>query len=336
MSMVNLRHRWPRTWPLQPIPRIPWARQEPTYQEARPKLIQAALKRAEARPSGNWFVFAASRDIRSDRPCGATVAGIELVAWRDERGALLVGPGTCPHLGAPLSQARVDGGDLLCRWHGLRLGKTSDCGWRVLPSHDDGVLAWVRLDRVGGEEPLESPVITERPDLASSIDSVATLVGTCEPRDVIANRLDPWHGSWFHPYSFSRLRVLQAPDESVVDDSEDRFVVAVTFLVTPTLGVPVRAEFVCPDPRTIVMRIIDGEGAGSVVETHATPLGPGPDGKPRTAVIEAVIARSPRPGFNLARTVAPAIRPLMRRAAARLWRDDLAYAERRYELRSRP
>ncbi len=54
-------------------------------------------------------------------------------------------------------------------------------------------------------------------------------------------------------------------------------------------GVPVRAAFTCPDPRTVTMEIVDGEGAGSVVETHATPLRPGPDGLPRTAVIEAVI-----------------------------------------------
>jgi hypothetical protein len=31
--------------------------------------------------------------------------------------------------------------------------------------------------------------------------------GICEPEDVIANRLDPWHGSWFHPYAFSHLVV---------------------------------------------------------------------------------------------------------------------------------
>ena len=82
------------------------------------------------------------------------------------------------------------------------------------------------------------------------------------------------------------------------------------------------------------MRITEGEGAGSVVETHATPLGRGPDGRPRTAVIEAVVAHSGRPGFALARRAAPALRPVMRHAAARLWRDDLAYAERRYQLRS--
>jgi hypothetical protein len=46
------------------------------------------------------------------------------------------------------------------------------------------------------------------------------------------------------------------------------------------------------------------------------------------------VADSDRPGFAIARAAAPALRPLMRRTAARLWRDDLAYAERRYQLRS--
>jgi hypothetical protein len=119
-----------------------------------------------------------------------------------------------------------------------------------------------------------------------------------------------------------------------VAEPDDRFLVTVTFRVAPGLGVPVTAEFSCPEPRTVVMRILDGEGAGSVVETHATPLGRGPDGRPRTAVIEAVVADSGRPGFAVARAAAPALRPLMRRTAARLWRDDLAYAERRYQLRS--
>jgi hypothetical protein len=77
-----------------------------------------------------------------------------------------------------------------------------------------------------------------------------------------------------------------------------------------------------------VMHIVEGEGAGSVVETHATPIRAG-----RTAVVEATIAHSDRSGFALARPAAGALRPVMRWAAARLWRDDLAYAERRYALR---
>jgi hypothetical protein len=72
----------------------------------------------------------------------------------------------------------------------------------------------------------------------------------------------------------------------------------VAFRLSRTWGVPVRAEFTCPDSRTITMRITEGEGARSVVETHTTPLGNGPDGQPRTMVTEATIAYSDRPGFR--------------------------------------
>jgi Domain of unknown function (DUF5914)/Rieske [2Fe-2S] domain len=324
----NVRSRWPKDWPLQPIPPGAWTGQRPTYRDAAPAIINAALKRSQRRPTGNWYAFAASRDVHSGRPMGTRVAGVELVAWRDERSRLRVGPRSCPHLGADLATAAVHDGNLICRWHGLCLGgDTTEYGWRTLPSCDDGVLAWVRLDAVGGEEPLGHPVIPDRPN-GDSISAVARLVGTCEPSDIIANRLDPWHGGWYHPYSFTQLEVLTTPTED-----EDSFMVAVTFRIG-RVGVPTVAEFTSPEARTIVMRIVDGEGVGSVVETHATPIGLGPDKLPRTAVIEATIAQSDRTGFRKALPATPLIRPLMRLAAARLWKDDLAYAERRYQLRA--
>ena len=228
----------------------------------------------------------------------------------------------------------MDCGALICPWHGLRLEGGREFGWKPYPAHDDGVLAWVRLDGVGGEEPTERPILPARPD-GPTLHAVTRLVGTCEPSDIIANRLDPWHGAWYHPYSFAQLEVLSAPPADVdLPEDADRFLVPVTFHIG-RFGVPVVAEFTSPEPRTIVMRIIDGEGAGSVVETHATPVGPGPDGLPRTAVIEAVIAHSDRPGFVHALRGQPLIAPFMRQAATRLWRDDLAYAERRYLVRTR-
>ncbi|MFP5021710.1 DUF5914 domain-containing protein [Pseudonocardia phyllosphaerae] len=330
---TTLAARWPERWPLQPLPPSDWARQEPTYAGADPKLIAAALERAQARPSGNWFVLASSREVRADRPFGTRVAGSELVAWREDDGTVRVGPGACPHLGAPMALAAVDCGELVCRWHGLRLGASSGPGWPVLPAHDDGVLVWVRLDDAGGEPPTDAPVVGARPS-GTTLDAVTTLTGTCEPEDIVANRLDPWHGAWFHPYSFQRLRVDSAPPVGLEHDAGDRFLVTVTFKAGPGLGVPVLAEFVCPEPRTVVMRILDGEGAGSVVETHATPRGPGRDGLPRTSVIEAVVAGSDRPGFALASRAGALIRPAMAHTAAKLWRDDLDYAERRYALRT--
>lgn len=322
----------PKDVPLQVIPKVRWADQAPTYQQAEPAIIDAALRRAERRPSGNWYVFAASTDVRGDRPFGATVAGVEIVAWRDGQRGLHVGPASCPHLGADLATGKIDCGGLVCPWHGLRLEGGREFGWKPYPAHDDGVLVWVRLDKAGGEEPLAAPVLPVRP-IGARLAAVARLEGVCEPRDVIANRLDPWHGAWFHPYSFAQLGVLSAPPADA-DDDADVFQVAVTFHMG-RLGVPVIAEFSVPEPRTIVMHIVDGEGAGSVVETHATPLGAGTDGRPRTAVIEAVIAQSDRAGFRHALTAAPVIRPLMQLAARRLWKDDLVYAERRYALRAK-
>ena len=79
---------------------------------------------------------------------------------------------------------------------------------------------------------------------------------------------------------------------------------------------------------------VAADGAGRVGEPPATPLGVDERGVPRTAVIEATVAASDRTGFTFARRVAGAVRPVMRMAARRLWRDDLAYAERRYLLRS--
>ncbi|MEV6162108.1 DUF5914 domain-containing protein [Streptomyces sp. NPDC052052] len=325
--------RW--TSPLR-LRRAPdWERQPPTWREARPSLIAGALERSAARPSGNWYVVGASRSFgAAGRPHGRTVAGEEVVLWRAGDGSLRAGPGACPHLGAPLRHGRVVCGTLLCHWHGLALDGGRRAGWEPYPVHDDGVLVWVRVDAAGGEAPLARPVVPVRPDAGSAVDAVFTTVGRCEPEDVVANRLDPWHGSWFHPYAFAGLRVTGVPESGgTPGQGDDAFAVEVAFKVAGRLVVPVRAVFTAPEPRTVVMRIVDGEGAGSVVETHATPLTAPGDTHPRTAVVEAVVASSDRRGFALARTAAPALRTLMHRAAGRLWRDDLAYAERRWSLR---
>ncbi|MFF3564650.1 DUF5914 domain-containing protein [Streptomyces sp. NPDC002574] len=325
--------------PLTPLARLGggrWEDQRSTWREAKPALIASALQRAQGRPSGNWYVVAAGSEVGSRRITGRTVAGLEIVLWRDSGGTVHAAPGACPHLGAPLCESVLREGTIVCHWHGLALKPGGIPGWAPYPVHDDGLLVWVRLDAAGGETPSSAPFVPERPASDVSLATVMTVVGRCEPEDVVANRLDPWHGAWFHPHAFADLTVRQTPAaaEEAQNAAADRFLVDVAFRVRGRLGVPVRAEFTAPEPRTVVMRIVSGEGTSSVVETHATPLGAGADGRPRTAVIEAVVAHSRRPGFAVARQAAPLLRPLVRRTAARLWRDDLAYAERRYDLRS--
>lgn len=332
-TLTELSTRVLNASPFRVLPARPWSEQRATHRDADPAIIDAALERSAQRPSGNWYVIGASSEL-TDTPRSASVGGHELVSWRDGDGRPHVAPAACPHLGADLCTGRVDRGALVCPWHGLRLTGHPRADWTPFPCHDDGVLLWVRHDAVGGEAPTPAPVLPARPT-GHQIAAVTRLDGTCEPRDVIANRMDPWHGSWFHPYSFAQLEVLEAPPaEGTVSAAEDRFLVAVTFHIG-RLGVPVVAEFTSPEPRTITMRIVEGEGEGSVVETHATPLGADAEGRPRTAVIEAVVAHSARPGFVHALRARPVIAVFMRHAAHRLWRDDLVYAERLYALRSR-
>ncbi|MCM0621821.1 DUF5914 domain-containing protein [Nocardioides bruguierae] len=299
---------------------------QPSWREAKPSRIKAALDAALAKDPGGWYVAGASTDLKQ-KSITRTIGGTEVVLWRTQDG-VVAGPGACPHLGALLTDCEVMGERLYCKWHGLSLQPEGQPGWTPFKALDDGVLLWVQIP-TAGEQTADAPTITPRPALTGSISAVIEVPGTCEPRDIIANRLDPWHGSWFHPYAFSHLEV----DDDASDD--DTLTVDVTFRLSRRWGVPVRAEFTCPDARTIIMTIIEGEGAGSVVETHATPLGPGPDGHPRTMMVEATIAHSDRQGFRLATGLSRLVQPGMRHTARRLWVDDIVYAERSYLLRSR-
>ncbi|PRC50654.1 2Fe-2S ferredoxin, partial [Mycobacterium sp. ITM-2017-0098] len=92
-----------------------WARQYPTYRQASPAVIGAALARSRQRPSGNWYTIAASSAITS-KPFGVNVAGAELVCWRGTDGRVLIGSARCPHLGADLCTGSVDRGQLVCPW----------------------------------------------------------------------------------------------------------------------------------------------------------------------------------------------------------------------------
>lgn len=296
-----------------PARRAPEPPRQPDWQQSDPRWIGQALRRALQLPSGGWHVIDAARAI-GDRPRRYWIDGRELVVWRGAE-RLLAAPNACPHLGASLADGTLRDGCLVCPWHGLTLGPAGHRGWRPLPSHDDGVLLWVRL---AGEPPSPAPYLCARP--ASYLDAVIRMEARCEPQDVLANRLDPWHGTHFHAHSFGRLQVIEQLPDSIT--------VRVLFRAARRLGVEVDARFHCPDARTIVMTIIDGEGAGSVVETHATPVRPG-----ICAITEATLASSDRFGFRLARRAARLVRGRMQAAARRLWVEDAAYAERRYALR---
>jgi nitrite reductase/ring-hydroxylating ferredoxin subunit len=322
--LKQLQAAWQSNVPFgRALPPAPVLDTRPDWQQADPRWIRAALQRSQELPSGGWYVLDAS-DSFGDTPRRMQVHGLQLVVWRAGQ-RLLAARDACPHMGAALSGGRVCDGKLVCPWHGLALGPEAGAGFRPLLTHDDGQLLWVQLSAAqvpGGaavEQLTPRPFLPARP--SSGLSAVIRMEARCETKDVIANRLDPWHGAHYHPHSFGRLRVIEQLDDSIT--------VRVAYRVAGPLAVEVDARFHCSDPRTIVMTILRGEGVGSVVETHATPLAHG-----QSAIIELTYASSERLGFRVATHARGVLVPLMRWAARRLWVEDAAYAERLYELRA--
>ncbi len=289
----------------------------PDWMQSKVSWIDRALQRALELPSGGWYAVGASRDV-ADRPRRYRVDAEDYVAWRAD-GLIRVGPDRCPHMGASLAEGFVRDGCVVCPWHGLALSSAQQGGWHLVDSYDDGVLLWIRpgLEQAG----VTRPVLAPRPQ--RFLDAVMSKEVACEPQDVIANRLDPWHGVHFHGHAFAQLKIIEQTEADIT--------ARVIYRVLGQLGVEVDAHFHCPEPRTIVMTIVDGEGRGSVVETHATPIEHG-----RCTIIEATLATSDRPLFHhVVRLFGTFLRPLVVKRADRLWAEDAAYAERRYAIRRR-
>jgi nitrite reductase/ring-hydroxylating ferredoxin subunit len=183
-----------------PIWRVPQPRENQmtsTWRLARPGRIARSLAASQAQRSGGWFVAGQSTDVGRNASVTRTIAGREVVFWRGLDGALVAGPGACPHLGALLDNCPVLGGTMYCRWHGLAFTAEGDRTWSPYRAYDDGVLLWVGLP-TAGEPATDRPALPARPPLSESITAVMVEPGVCEPQDVIANRLDPWHLSLRH------------------------------------------------------------------------------------------------------------------------------------------
>jgi hypothetical protein len=98
----------------------------------------------------------------------------------------------------------------------------------------------------GPPPPFDDDGLARRPELIpAGLSFDHGRDGTCEPVDLVANRLDPPRGAWFHPYSVTVLWVLSVPQIIDVAETDDKFVVEVTFRLAVKLGVPVVAKFAC-------------------------------------------------------------------------------------------
>ncbi len=273
-TFTELRANVAKSWPFTTLPALDWSAQTPTYRGRRSGGDRRGAARARsAARAETGSPFAASSQIttkaygfdggrRADR-------GVARGRRRPAGGPAGVpasgrGPGDraggVRHAGLPVARSAA-GGPSARRVEAVP-GLRRRCA----------VLGSARRRRRRGAH--------RRPDRARAARASPQMAarrparGDLRARDIVANRLDPWHGAWFHPYSFTQLEVLSAPP---ADDEPARRRWTASSSTSRSgigkLGVPVIAEFTTPGPRTVVMRIVEGEGRGQRRRNPRHPTG---------------------------------------------------------------
>lgn len=77
--------------------------------------------------SKQWWPVAVLCDLDPSRPNAAELLGERVVLWRDGEGAWQCFQDRCPHRLAPLSEGRLEGGNLSCAYHGWEFEGSGAC-----------------------------------------------------------------------------------------------------------------------------------------------------------------------------------------------------------------
>jgi vanillate O-demethylase monooxygenase subunit len=72
-------------------------------------------------PKNAWYV-ACTPDEIADHPLGRQICGDRIVFYRGPQAKVAALEDFCPHRGAPLSLGTVRDGELVCGYHGLKMG----------------------------------------------------------------------------------------------------------------------------------------------------------------------------------------------------------------------
>ncbi len=161
-------------------------------------------------PSG-WFRIATSEDVHAGHVGIFQINGQEVVAFREEQGAVTVVDPICPHMGAHLGYGgRVVDGALRCPFHGLRFGPDGKCIGTEYPGDpevDLSLRTWPVMEQLGcifvyagnGAAPTWELPEYDTAGWSKPITKVLALKGHIQ--DIAENAVDFGHFAAVHNYS---------------------------------------------------------------------------------------------------------------------------------------
>ncbi len=171
------------------------------------KFIQAEKLRS------HWYPVAEDADVDSE-PVKVTLLGADYVVWRSPDGSVVAAPDRCPHREAPLSIGWVEGGNLVCAYHGWTFGDEGRCvevpssgpGATVPPAaHLRCVHAEVRYGLVWlcpGTPSASIPGVPHDGDPAFRRINTGVDVWQASATRMVDNFLDISHFPWVHSGTF--------------------------------------------------------------------------------------------------------------------------------------
>ncbi len=177
--------------------------------------------RPAAVPVG-WFALTTGDDLRA--PVPASLAGRELVVWRDSRGIAHAHDAYCPHLGAHIGHGgSVDGDHLVCPFHGFRFGADGACvgsgyGTAGPPGAALGSVPVCEVGGIvfgwhGGEPTFALPALDATGWTSFGVHAWE-LPG--HPQEVTENSVDVGHFAWVHGYRDLAVEAAWAADGATV------------------------------------------------------------------------------------------------------------------------
>ena len=177
-----------------------------------------------------WYVAATPDEVDS-KPLGRQICGERIAFYRGAEGKVAAVEDFCPHRGAALSLGYVEGGNLVCGYHGLVMG----C---------DGKVVSMPLQRVGGFPCVKSYPVIEKygfiwvwpgnpekadesllPELYwAESDEWAYGGGlyhiNCDYRLMIDNLMDLTHETYVHADSIGQEEIDETPVNTTVEGDE--------------------------------------------------------------------------------------------------------------------
>jgi len=181
-------------------------------------------------PLEAWYAVAWRHEIGKGEVIARTVCDRRVALWRKSDGAAVALEDACWHRLMPLSHGRLDGDNLVCRYHGLAFDGAGRCTRmpsqeklnpkacvRAYPVLEKHRLLWLWPGDAAAADPALVPDWHWNDDPAWEGDG-ETLRLDCDYRLVIDNLMDLTHETYVHATSIGHSAIAHTPAQTKHDE----------------------------------------------------------------------------------------------------------------------